>query len=409
MYTLLTRNTFYPDLIQEISRAQRHVLIEAYIWINDETGNKIGKAVLDAAKRGVQVYIRKDLSASVFEHTPRRTPFFVCKKDLKKGWRTLWNRRQGLMTPRMFNLFAFHIYNKKARPKITESTLQKKLIEHKNIHVDNLPLFNHGKLILVDDTAYVGGQCISNDYTEWTDYNVKIQDKKVTENIYTQLHGEDPLHKDLESHFFDNLFTTKDPIHFVQKKFIEEVGPQDELVIEMSYFGKWFVPILKRALKRGVKINIIASKDSDTNHHTNMWVLTKLLKTKSPNLKVFLSDRMIHTKGLSTPKRALMGAANFHNACGYFRALNEQNIFSTHAPLVKAIHQHFQKDLGSAKEVPSISKLPKWNRRSALKEILSVYISSYFVFVNKRRIQKWRDAANLKIAHTKPQKAAQLT
>lgn len=402
MYTLLNRKTFYPDLINEIDQAKHHILIEAYIWINDETGNKIGKAVLNAAKRGVKIYIRKDLSASVFEHTPKRSPFFVCKKDLEKGWQTLWNRKLGLMTPRMFNLFAFHIYKKKRRPKIKESSLQKKLAGHKNIHIDNLPFFNHGKLILIDETAYVGGQCISNDYTEWTDYNIKIQNKKVVENVYTQIHGEEPLHVGQESHFFDNVFTAKEPIHFVQKKFIEETAPGEELTIEMSYFGKWFIPILKKTLKRGVKINIIASEQSDTNHHTNMWVLTKLLATKSPHLKVFLSKRMIHTKGLSTPKRALMGAANFHNACGYFKALNEQNIFSKHDALVKKIHEHFQEDLSTSKEIPTASKLPKWNRRSALKEITSVYISSYFVFINKRRIQKWRDEASQKTAHTKP-------
>lgn len=404
MYTLLNRKTFYPDLIKEIERAKNHVLIEAYIWINDATGNKIGSAVLNAAKHGVKIYIRKDLSASVFEHTPKRSPFFVCKKDLEKSWRTLWDKKLGIMTPRMFNSFAFYIYNKKRRPKITENPLQKKLAGHKNIHIDNLPFFNHGKLILIDDTAYVGGQCISNDYMEWTDYNIKIQSKKVVENIYTQIHGEEPLHNHQESHFFENVFTTKKPIHFVQKKFIDETGLEEELTIEMSYFGKWFVPILKKALKRGIKINIIASKQSDTNHHTNMWVLTKLLETKSPHLKVFLSERMIHTKGLSTPKRALMGAANFHNACGYFKALNEQNIFSVHEPLVKSIHAHFREDLSASKHVTHASELPQWNRRSALKEIASVYISSYFVFINKKRIQKWRDEANKKIAHTKPQK-----
>lgn len=397
MYTLLDRKTFYPDLIEEIARAQKQVLVDAYIWIDDTIGNKIARALLEAANRGIKVFIRKDLSASVFEHTPNRAPFFVSNNELEKGWKKVWSKRHGLMTPKTFNTCAFYIYGKQARPVIEENPLLQSLSRHDNIFIENDPFFNHGKLILVDDTAYVGGQCISNDYTEWIDYNVKVKNPKVTQNIYAQVQGFAPPHSDLESQFVHNLFTEKEPIHYFLKRFIDEVPEGEPLIVEMSYFGKWFVPILKNALARKVPVTVLASKESDTNHHTNMWVLTQLLETQSPYLTVALSDTMIHTKGLATPTKATIGAANFHNACGYFKALNEQNIVSTHPPLVEEVWRRFTEDVRSATVIKTPAELPQWKRRSALVEILSVYFSGIFIFLNKRRIQGWRDRANARM------------
>lgn len=397
-YTLLDRHTLFNDLTEEISRAQKNIVFDAYIWIDDRIGNRILQACLDAANRGVKIFIRKDLSASIFEHTPGRLPMFFDEQLLKTNSRDFFNKKYALLTPQNLNRMAYYIYGKKPRPALKEkSDLVKKIEGHRNVFLQNVPFLNHGKLILIDDIAYVGGQCISNDYEQWIDYNVKITDKVVTKNIWNQILENSGQTIPADTHFVSNDFPTKahpqrKSIHHFLKDFIDTAS--EELIIEMSYLGKWYIPIIKRALKRGVKVKILVSKNSDTNHHTNMWVLSELLKLKTENFTIFFcKDTMIHTKGLATPHKITLGAANFHGACGYFFGLNEQNVHSTNPKLVKAVFDQFSQDTANAEQITKKSQLPEWSKLTASIEILFVFLTSYLTLFHKKRIENWRNEA----------------
>ncbi len=387
MYHILNRTTLYPDIIDEFSKAKERIIIDAYIWINDEIGNKLAQAVFSVAERGVKVYIRKDLSGSVFEHTPGRIPFFLKKSDLEEGGPLM-------MSAKFFNNVAYHIYGKKSRPEIKPNIVLDSMGKHKNIFIDNFPLFNHGKLLVVDDISYVGGQCISNDYTIWKDYNIKIKNQKVTENIIRKINGEKEVHENQDVIFLHNIFSKDKSIYHYMKDFIDDLKEKEKLLIEMSYFGMWFFPIIKKAIKRGVEVTILTSKEADTNHHTNMLFLSKLLKLKKDNVAVFLSDDMIHTKGMVNTKKVIIGAANFHSANSFFKGLNEQNIYSENKELVNNIIDCFKKDIGESTKINNHLELPKFSKRKAIVERFFVLVSIYFVSFNKRKIQKYRDVAN---------------
>jgi len=396
-YSVLDRHTLFQDLTKEINKSQKTIVFDAYIWIDDKIGNSILQACLDAAERGVKIFIRKDLSASIFEHTPGRSPMFFDDSLFNKRQVDFFDKKYGFLTPQTLNNLAYYIYGRKPRPVLKKNELIKKIENHKNIYLQDVPLLNHGKLILIDDLAYVGGQCISCDYQEWVDYNIKIEDDTVVKNIWNQILGETENLELTDTHFVDNRFpakgsSSKKSIHHFLKDFIDTSS--EELIIEMAYLGKWYVPTLKKAIKRGVKLKILVSKNPDTNHHTNMWVLSDLLRLKAENFEIFFTnEKMIHTKGLATKDKITIGATNFHGACGYFFGLNEQNIHSTNKELVDTVFSKFKNDLSNAKRVTSESELPKWNKANALTEIFFVYLSSYITFFNKKKISGWRNEA----------------
>ena len=56
------------DRIEELlAEAERSVEIFMFVWRNDEIGNRLGRAVLAAAQRGVRIRIRKDVAAVMYE------------------------------------------------------------------------------------------------------------------------------------------------------------------------------------------------------------------------------------------------------------------------------------------------------------------------------------------------------
>jgi cardiolipin synthase A/B len=59
-------STFFDQLVQDIDTAQKTVLLEAYIFNTDKVGKRLGKSLIQAAKRGVKIHILIDGAGSPF-------------------------------------------------------------------------------------------------------------------------------------------------------------------------------------------------------------------------------------------------------------------------------------------------------------------------------------------------------
>ncbi|RNE64188.1 phospholipase D-like domain-containing protein [Cryobacterium tepidiphilum] len=130
----------YRDMLHEIETAEHLVLLETYIWKNDEVGQKFLDAVNGAARRGVDVYVIYDGFAN-------------------------------LVVPPAFYDF------------------------HPSVHVLRFPVFrasilftnvrgtgfDHRKVLVVDDrVGFVGGYNIGSLYaTQWRDTHLKIMGPSV--------------------------------------------------------------------------------------------------------------------------------------------------------------------------------------------------------------------------------------
>lgn len=125
----------YDDMLAAIGAARRQILFETYIWKGDEVGERFKAALIEAARRGVDVYIIYDKFANLvvspaFKHFPA---------ELK--------------------VLPYPIYNAGLRPW--------KLSRYGR---------DHRKILVVDDEiGFVGGYNIGSAYaTQWRDTHVRI-------------------------------------------------------------------------------------------------------------------------------------------------------------------------------------------------------------------------------------------
>ncbi len=51
---------YYPALFAAIGRASRRVILESFIWFEDEVGRRLHAVLLEAARRGIQVEVLLD-------------------------------------------------------------------------------------------------------------------------------------------------------------------------------------------------------------------------------------------------------------------------------------------------------------------------------------------------------------
>lgn len=396
-YTLLDRKTFYSDLVSEINQARKFIIIDSFIWICDGAGKRITKALFDAANNEVKIIIRNDIFGSLFEHTPNRIPMFYDNSYYSKGFvKTIYNQENGFLTMKNFNRLGYFVYGCKKRPKIKICELSQKLSSHKNTVVLNLPLFNHGKVIIVDGKiAYIGGQCLSDDYEKWIDYNQKVNDPGVVKKIALKLLGKNPSFKKTDSFQFvnnDKLDPQKTPsIHDFLKSFI--VSAKNDLYIEMGYLGEWYIDAINTLLDKKINVYLLAPTKADANQHTNMLFLTKLLKNKgnSPYLHVALHDNpMPHTKGLVTKHKVTLGSTNFFSAVGNHHAVDEHNLYSTNPQVISPILNRFKGDFKQARKVTNTNDLPKYSLSKAHLEKFGTLVISYLIKVSRKRIMNSR-------------------
>ncbi|MDX6276971.1 MAG: cardiolipin synthase [Nocardioidaceae bacterium] len=124
----------FDDMLTAIAGAKRRVLLETYIIKGDEVGQRFKAALIDAARRGVDVYVIYDQFANLvvkpsFLRFP--APITVLRYPLFSTWKVFSPRGLGR--------------------------------DHRKI------------LVVDDDVAYVGGYNIGAAYaTEWRDTHLKI-------------------------------------------------------------------------------------------------------------------------------------------------------------------------------------------------------------------------------------------
>jgi phosphatidylserine/phosphatidylglycerophosphate/cardiolipin synthase-like enzyme len=393
-YSLLNRGNYFEDIISEINSAKHFIVIDTYIWVNDHIGRAVAKALLTAAnKRGVEVFIRNDLSGSVWEHTPGRKPMFFDKTD--KSIKKVYNLTWGFLIPQNFIRLGKMVNNFKKRPKLKVNSLYASMRKSKNIHIMSLPFFNHGKVIAIDGKiTYVGGQCISKDYTEWIDYAYKIQDKDKSELILLRLLGQTSKSKD-GFDFVTNYFSnSNESVHDSFMDFLKKVD--SEIYIEMAYLSDKYIQPLVDIINRGISIYLVVSKELDTNYHRNMRFLDRLLKAAkfSPKLHISLFEKeMVHTKGMVTSNMMTLGSNNFGTIDGYALSMGEQNIFSKDAKLINPLLKQFKQDFMRGKRILTSADVPSWSNLAANRDLFGVLGFSCLAYGCRTSISSARDAA----------------
>ena len=238
-------DTVYEDMLQAIDGAEKSVLMETFIWKNDEVGQRFLDSINAAAERGVEVHVIYDGFANMvvpdsFYRFSDKVNVFRMPVVRRKWWRGLL-RYTG---------------------------------------------FNHSKILVVDDTiGFVGGYNIGSMYAnQWRDTHVREVGPAVwgLRNSIARVWNEErdpedqidwvpPQNWDPEVNVMANLpIQLVYPIRHMYLNAVERA--KDHIWITTPYFipDQQILEALIGASKRGVDVRVMVPKDS--NHILADWV-----------------------------------------------------------------------------------------------------------------------------------------
>lgn len=324
----------FHEILDAIDGARFSIFVQIFIWKDDAIGRRIVSGLKSAADRGVKVTVRKDVLGTFFEFG-----------DMVKG---------------------------KMSPVFTQAGLR----GYKNIDVD-VDVFSdtdHSKYFIVDDCLTIfGGMNIGKEYSsQWHDYMVLIRSKQWTTSF-----------KDVVM----KSFPWPNPSPFVvavndrrateiRTALIQMIDNASEsLIIEHAYFsdGK-VIDAVRRAVQRGITVQIILPKKTDTHGYANMATINRLLDSGSEtNPSVFLYPHMSHAKVVLTDGAiAAVGSANLTPRS--MRTSREVTLFvhgSRDDPFLKKLRQRLHADIGKSERVKAPFKL-NFTRR--VKAVVGKYV-----------------------------------
>ncbi len=258
----------FPRIRKLIARARHTIIIQMFIWMDDELGRSMAKILTEAADRGVRVYITKEGVGDVFEV---RGDFFATRDAAEGVWHRFWN--------------------------------------HENIHISHATQGDHAKVYIIDDhILLLTGMNIANEYHEsWHDYLVELHGSRFVQQYLTRRSG------DVASEQVRLVMNTE--VRMEIRPVVSELlqTAKRSIVIEQSYLSdpKVIQSLIQRSLD-GVMVSIILPTQTDIHQNSNMKSITRLITEGSPkHMQILLYPRMIHGKIiLIDHRRAFLGSAN---------------------------------------------------------------------------------------------------
>lgn len=327
----------YQEQLKAIRNAKEYIYFEIFIMKADHVGKAFRKALIEAAQRGVEVYIIIDTWGNLnqppsFRHYPKLPNLHVIRFPLIRPGILTGNPRQ------------------KGR--------------------------DHRKILCVDGkVGFVGGYNIGKIYKhEWRDTHIKLTGPEVWElenafinmwNMYRS-HRRQPEIPDTGANEWNAKVRaiTNTPAfnsYPVRGLYLESIDRAAKHIwITMGYFipDEGLRYSLKQAAKRGVDVRILVPRYS--NHIVADWVgrpyYTELLEAGA---RIFwFKDAMVHAKTMTVDGQwSTIGTTNIDrlSMAGNFEINME--IFGDE--MAAAMEEAFQVDLSNCVEVT----LDRWERR----------------------------------------------
>lgn len=342
--------SLYHDMLTAIRSAKELIFFETYVWRADLSGQEFKTALIEAAERGVEVYVIYDgfgsfLQSPRFKMFPRIPTLHVHKlPEIRFGLLTLNARRTGR---------------------------------------------THRKLLVVDDqVGFIGGFNIGDDFgTEWRDTHLRVIGPSVTElsdgfvtfwNFLRRRH-EPELEDRYASPWMAEITTAFNlpsrllfPIRGLYLEAFDRA--QDHIYLTTPYFipDREFTAGLLAAVHRGVQVRILIPEYS--NHILADWVsrpyLGPLLRG---GVEIWLYQHaMIHSKTMTVDGIwATVGTANIDRLSMMGNA--EVNMQIVSPEFAQRMEEAFNNDLTTARQLT----LAEWEQRSWLTKFTEVLLGPF--------------------------------
>ncbi|HIT74454.1 MAG TPA: phosphatidylserine/phosphatidylglycerophosphate/cardiolipin synthase family protein [Candidatus Avipropionibacterium avicola] len=341
----------YYDMLSAIRHAKKRIFFETFIWKSDPIGQAFKDALIQAADRGVEVYVIYDVFAN-------------------------------LVVPPSFYRFP------------------------DNIHVLRYPLFgggamfwhprhsgrDHRKLVVVDeDVAYVGGYNIGSLYaTDWRDTHSRLTGDIVTEmqNAFIDfwnLSGprqpelEDPKTRTWVPNFRVHRNLPRHYVYPIRGMYLEAIDrAQHHVYLTHAYLvpDRDMRDALTKAVERGVDVRVIVPAES--NHIVADWLsrgfYSHLFKG---GVRLFLyQGAMVHAKTATIDGEwSTVGTANIDRLS--LTGNYEINVEIFDADTARQMERIFDVDAGNCVELT----LEHWQRRNPLMKVSEAILTPFRPFV----------------------------
>lgn len=345
---------FFEQLIGDIDQAKHNIDLETYIFSCDEIGNRVGTALINAAKRGVKVRVLVDGAGSPSWGNS------LTKKMEQAGVET-----------RIYHPFPWRLWQW-SRSRLRVSTLKKALYLCLNINRRN-----HRKVCTIDNTiAYVGSLniCQSHlDKAQWGDYwrdtAVRLDgyDLRELTSAFVSAWDHMPIQERIREIFRhvhkDPIFRFNNTRHrrrILYKNLLRQISrSQQRIWITNAYFvpDRFLLKRLTDAAQRGVDVRILLPQRSDI--FLLPWASAtfyfNLVKT---GVRIFeYVPSMLHAKTLIIDDWVSVGSTNLNHRSLLHDLEIDVNIRDPEAKNI--VIAQFQHDLEQSKEVD----LDAWQKR----------------------------------------------
>lgn len=265
-----------------IARSTVSIMIQMFIWKDDQTGRRMAKWLLDAADRGVTIEVMKEAVGDFFESY---SDFLGTKDSPDPLWRAFWN--------------------------------------HPRIRISHATNHDHAKVYVFDGhTLILGGMNVADEYRyDWHDCMVELRGSSFVEQFLTR---KKPADESSPIRLVSNTEESKD----IRPTFVKLLdGAREQVVIEHAYMSDPGVVVQLVALsKRGVRITIILPQRMQLHNHATQLAIGQLMSDGNlANVRVFIFPGYCHSKiVLVDSQTAFLGSANLYK--GSLDDMGEVNV-----------------------------------------------------------------------------------
>jgi cardiolipin synthase len=352
----------YATILDRVRRARRSIDVRAFVWFDDEAGNRLGEALLEAAERGVRIRVLKDRIAAVYEYMGgTRQSFFHKRVDRVRALQAWVLGR---------------FYGAPGPMRQEHNRLASALLAHPNVSVEHhAKRFDHAKTFVFDDEHIVlGSMGIGNDHRQnWHDVMIVLEGRAHVGRLERRLRGEvrfDP------SRVVDFLVHRRG-VHASRacELAVDRLALIDRAVrtlsVEMAYLGDArFTDAIVRAVGRGVKVLLVTSR-SDVLGYVNLATCEELLRRTrgAENLRIVLTRCMTHSKIVAVDGAFVdVGSANFTRLS--HGVYDEVNAYVADAAFARRVEEmiasHADAGVACVDRVAGHSPLLAWLERAAV-------------------------------------------
>ena len=335
-------------IIRELDQVQKSAEIFMYVWRADESGMRVGQAVLAAAERGVKIRIIKDIGAIMCEVIEmNRKPFFPRKIPLLKQ---IIYKLIGRSFPDTF-VEDDH-----------DQSLGADLLNHPNVTVEWVNK-THTKYYIFDERLLVTGSInIEDRHQNYFDYMVALDDPQLVRRLRARMQGDVTFDLERNIEFLCNSHHSTGESSFEIKPAVLGLirEAKKSIYIEVAYLGDpEFSDALVEAAARGIHITILFSREANIGNDVNYWAIHDLYSRAS--VEVYLTDTMIHAKLLLFDDELVFTGSCNMNIFSLQKAAELNLLIQNEPVIIENIKSLIAKRVASSVKVNSGEELAGFN------------------------------------------------